>query len=174
MENNMKLMNTIAIIALAITATSCVGPLYTTEVQHTAGLGVGVFGSEAATRAKVNRMALAKMQATPVQIGVMGPNGAMPAASAVQGTNAVPAGYFGIIANFSRNRRLLFKYSGPESGSEYLGPGQQVSKYLLPGEYTGVIISGNGRVTGRTCFRSEPVDKGFIGQRVHWAFFAEW
>jgi|GEM_PF-1848785 len=148
-------------IATAITILflcGCTGPLYTKEAQYTAGKGWGLFGSGTAARAKIDRLAVAKLQATPVQVEV---------------TNGASLGYLGVISNNSNHRRLLFKYAGPETGSEYLGPGQQVEKYLLPGTYSGEIFYG-GQKVGWTTFKSEPVNKTYLGKTVHWFFFSEW
>lgn len=166
-----KVINIAAIIGLLVITAGCVGPMYTTEQKATNGKGWGLFSSGAAAQARVDRMAVNKLQATPVQIGIMGPNGPVPAVSTT--TNAAPAGYLGVIANMSAYRRLTFKYFGPESGIEYLSSGQQVEKYLLPGVYSGEIFFG-GQKVGWATFRSEPVEKSFLGKKVHWFFYSEW
>lgn len=165
-----KTIPTIVFASLALLLNGCA--LYKNEAQYDQGRWKGWAGAEEVARTKADKLAIAKLQATPAQTGIMGPNGPVPATSATN-INPVPAGYLGVMANMSSYRRLLFKYTGPETGVEYLGPGQQVEKYLLPGVYYGEIIYGGERV-GQVTFRSEPVEKGFLGKKVHWIFGSEW
>jgi hypothetical protein len=143
---------------LLATTAGCLGPLYKSETQYDRGKWFGLAGPDQVARTKQDKLALAKLAAAPAQTLV---------------TNGVPQGYLGVIANMSAYRRLLFKYSGPETGAEYLGPGQQVEKYLLPGAYAGEIFYGGDKV-GWTTFTSEPVEKTYLGKKVHWFFFSEW
>lgn len=145
---------------------------YGNERQYNQGEWKGWAGGEEVARTKQDKLAIAKLQATPVQIGVMGPNGPIPATSATN-IKAVSAGYLGVIANLSTYRRLMFKYNGPETGVEYLAPGQQIEKYLLPGQYQGEIFYGGEKV-GWLTFKSEPVVKTFFGRQLHWMFYSEW
>lgn len=174
MKEKTKIITALVIAAglILIFALSSGCALYKSESQYNRGEWKGWAGAEEVARTKADKLAIAKLQATPVQVGVMGPNGPIPATS-MANTNVVPAGYLGVIANMSTYRRLTFKYYGPETGVEYLAPGQQIEKYLLPGEYRGEIFYGGERV-GWLTFKSEPVIKTFFGRQLHWMFFSEW
>ncbi|KKR91933.1 MAG: hypothetical protein UU95_C0024G0018 [Parcubacteria group bacterium GW2011_GWC2_42_12] len=152
--------NKITVLAIMVGLLALVSgcALYKSERQYDQGEWKGWAGGEEVARTKQDKLALAKLQATPVQTLV---------------TNGVSQGYLGVIANMSTYRRLLFKYIGPETGIEYLGPGQQIEKYLLPGQYQGEIFYGGEKV-GWLTFKSEPVVKTFFGRQVHWMFFSEW
>lgn len=152
-----KIMLVSVIVGLLLSFTSGCA-LYKSESQYNRGEWKGWAGSEEVARTKQDKLALAKLQAAPVQTLT---------------TNGVSQGYLGVIANMSTYRRLTFKYYGPEHGVEYLSPGQQMEKYLLPGEYYGEILYGGERV-GWIKFKSEPVEKSFLGKKVHWIFGSEW
>lgn len=163
MKEKTKIITALVIAAglILVFALSSGCALYKSERQYDQGEWKGWAGSEEVARTKQNKLALAKLQAAPVQTLT---------------TNEVSQGYLGIIANMSTYRRLTFKYSnatGTESGIEYLGPGQQIEKYLLPGVYRGEIFYGGERV-GWAMFKSEPVEKSFLGKKVHWIFGSEW
>lgn len=159
-----KIYALIATVGLLALLTGCVGPYYTNKAQYDRGQWYGLAGNHDIAqmdRQQITmeqaKLAFDKLQAQPVQTLT---------------TNGVSQGYLGVIANMSSYRRLLFKYTGPETGAEYLGPGQQVEKHLLPGDYSGDIIYG-GQKIGWAKFKSEPVEKGFLGKKVHWAFYSE-
>lgn len=152
-------------IAGLLMLTGCVGPYYRSQAQYDRGKWLGLASNQSVAQKnrqqialERDKLALDKLQSQPVQTSAV---------------NGVPQGYLGVIANMSTYRRLLFEYSGPEDGAEYLGPGQQMEKYLLPGTYHGVIRYG-GQIVGSVTFKSEPVEKGFLGKKVHWIYGSEW
>lgn len=89
-------------------------------------------------------------------------------------------GYMGKIANFSRWQNIQFDvYHKEPSGqqgrvvlSEFLAPGQQIVRYLLPGEYL-VRVSINGRLKDIQTFPVETRMKGFFGESLHWYIYRE-
>lgn len=155
MKNKIKLLAAMA--GLLFLVTGCIGPRYGSEEQCDQGKFHGWATPREMARMKADKLAFAKLQAQPAQTLT---------------TNGVFQGYLGVIANMNTYRRLLFKYTGPESSCEYLGPGQQDYIYLLPGDYHGEIFYG-GQKVGWVDFTSGPKMKKFLGTPVSFIFGSE-
>lgn len=145
--------STIAFIALLTTfLLSGCGAYYGSEKQHTKGDWYGLAGSGEVAQIKSDRLALAKLEAAPVQILV---------------TNGVIQGYRGIVANLSSYCRCNFTISGPETKSYFLGPGERYVDYLVPGTYTCALTVGGSRV-GQKTFHVKGQLLIFLNEQCHW------
>lgn len=84
-------------------------------------------------------------------------------------------GYLGKIINLSRWQNIQFNVSRVESPdktilSETLAPGQQISRYLLPGRYL-VTVYINGKLKDVKDFPVGAELKGFFGELLHWYIY---
>jgi ABC-type protease/lipase transport system fused ATPase/permease subunit len=80
-------------------------------------------------------------------------------------------GFEGKIANLTRWQNVQFIISRVGADrvilSEYLAPGQQVTRNLLPGTYT-VIMKINGQIKDRAIFTVNSEIKHLFGEPYHW------
>lgn len=86
-------------------------------------------------------------------------------------------GYLGKIANLTRWQNIQFNVSRIENPdktilSETLAPGQQISRYLLPGQYL-VAVYINGKLRDIKDFPVGVELKGFFGESLHWYIYRE-
>lgn len=153
-----KMFFLILTAGLLILTSGCAGPYFGSEAQYNRGKWHGWAGPREVARTKADKLAFDKLRDAP---------------ALTLTTNGVFQGYLGVIANMSTYRRLLFKYDGPETSEEYLGPGQQDYIYLLPGDYHGEIFYG-GQKVGWVNFTSGPKIKKFLGTPVSWIFGSEY
>lgn len=139
---------------LLVLIPGCVGPYYTNKAQYDKGQWYGLANNHDVSQ--MNRqqlaqerdtMALQKLQAQPVMTGTMTSTGVVANSSAVASApGTAPAGYEVIVANMSSYQRYNFIIRGPETKSYYLGPGERVTDYLLPGRYVVAIMYGTSQI----------------------------
>ncbi len=172
---NMKRVVIVVFVLLIATTLSSGCALYRSEKQYDEGSWYGVTGSGEVARIKENKLALKKLEATPTQIAVIDTKGEMvkKIVKMVDGKEETFLGYKGIVANMGTYRRYNYEFVGPEKIAVYLGPGQKVYKYLIPGKYTVKIYYG-GDLVGVRPLLVGPYDDDFLGEPVHWKAVAEW
>ena len=173
----------LALLAIAITASGCLGPYYTSETQYKEGKRwFGLADHQQAnqiSQQRLNlerqRMALEKLRTQPVTVGVRTPTGVVE--TVVAPGAPMPAGCIGykvIIANLSQSHRYNFLIQGPESKSYYLGPGARKIDYFIPGRYMGTVYY-NGYQKGKPHVADIGVqERDFLGESCQGYFVAEW
>lgn len=157
----MKTKLLVALILPLLLTTGCLGPYYKSSERYKKGEWSGRTKYQEAYKDELHHLNIAKLKETPVRTAIS--------------SNGVFLGNYGFIVNLSTIRRLRFEYYSPQSGdggADFLGPGQQLEKPLLPGKYYGDVFH-RGRKVGSATFESEPVEKTFLGKKGHWFFYSE-
>jgi Ni/Co efflux regulator RcnB len=121
-----------------------------------------------------DQMALEKLASQPVMTGIMTATGVVANTNAVASGKTASAGYLGYVANLSSYRRYNFVIRGPEKKAFYLGPGERLTDYLLPGRYTGSIYHDGSLYGPPHTFTVGVQEKIFQKERCHWYLVAEW
>lgn len=163
----------LALLAIVITTSGCIGPYYSNKNQYDKGRWHWWADNQSVYQRDQQMLAVGKLNAQPVMTGVMTSTGIV-ATAVAPAPGTAPAGYKGFVANLSSYRRYTLTVRGTENKSYYLGPGQKVTDYLLPGRYVATANYG-GRVYGTPYFFDVgPQIMSFQGEACHWFLVAEW
>lgn len=159
---------------LLLVLAGCVGPYYGNQGQYDKGNWRGWADNRQVNQRSRQQLALEKLRVQPVLTGTMTATGVVASAIAPAPGTTAAAGYKGIVANLSSYRRYSFRLQGTESKSFYLGPGERVADYLLPGRYTASIYYGGDQIGQPHVFDVGVQEKFFQGEKCHWYLVAEW
>ena len=157
----MKKIN-LFIVLVAILLMCCSGcAMYGNEAQYNGKSNdwYGLTDSQEVARIKQDKLAFDKLQNQPTQVKIV---------------NGIPVGYKGLVANLSESKRYNFAISGPETKKYYLGPGERVIDYLIPGQYKCTFYRGNNIIGKPWFFKVGVQQHVFMNEKYHWYVLTEW
>lgn len=173
MKTKTMLMVTMAGLLVAMT-TGCdilMGPQrYRSQKQYDDGKWRGVADNRQVNQRSLDRLAIEKLRAQPVTVGLLTPTGVVTTVISPVPGKTVALGYMGIIQNFSTSQRYRIEVDGPQRKIFNIGPGARVVEYLLPGTY--LVTSRNS--SGYSLMRPYllyvgPEEEDHYGQKCHWS-----
>lgn len=130
---------------------------YGNEAQYDRGDWYLLASAGEVVRIKGDKLAFNKLKNAPAQ---------------TESKKNVPQGYKGLIANLSGHNRYNFKFTGPETKSFLLGPGEQVIDYLVPGKYFCEVYHGGSKI-GSWSFKVGVQQSTFLNEKYHWYVYAD-
>lgn len=173
MKNKFKITLALALLAIAITTSGCIGgPFYGNKSQYDKGRWHWWADNRSVYERDQQMLAVGKLQAQPVMVGTMTATGVVANVVAPASGKTAPAGYMGYIANNNQYRRYNLSIRGVESRDFYLAPGQRITAYLLPGRYIATIDYGGTPIGRPYIFDVGPSEKNYLGEPCHWYLVA--
>jgi hypothetical protein len=142
----------LAVVVVAVFLSGCA--LYGDKAQYDRGDWYFVTGSQEVAKIEQDKLALAKLEAQPVQTAII---------------DGVKQGYKGLVSNLY-TRRVNIHIDGPEEKRYLLAAGQSEEDYLLPGKYIATAYRGNGLV-GTWKFEVDVKQVSYMGRKVHWYLY---
>lgn len=168
------LKNTIKILVLLWISFIVVGCAYFgNEKQYEQGDWYGLATPDEVAKIKQNKLALEKMQAIPAQTAYIENGILVPISQSGSKGKKTPAGFKGKVCNLSSYNRVHIVIKGPEVKGFYLGPGQNITEYLIPGVYTATPYVGSRRIYEPRTFHVNSRTHNFMGEELHWYVYYE-
>ncbi len=155
-------MNAIWMVVLAVVLNGC-GAMYGNEQEYWDGDFYNFADPDELAEIQNDRISIMERKMALAKLRTITPD--------VKSVNGVSHGFRGVIVNFSR-KRLNVKVRGPEKKSYFMGPGERVVDYLVPGSYKRTLFE-RGKEIATQNFVVSNQQHSFQGALYHWYIYLE-